>query len=380
VYDSRGRVTGLIDGVVRQEIPMSLYCNGTVTISFPSDICSFEFVGTDEGTYGAEIISVKDGNTTAFTAIDIPTSDDAAHQYTINWPALSQSEEGATVLVDAEGDGAIDRVFSSDIELTGPEFVEKTSPTYPTYALTITTGENGTAFPSLGTYACSANAAVQVIAIPDEGYVLDYWELDSVNAGSNNPYTVLMQENHTLSAVFRLGIYDIAVTNVSPSKTVVGQDYSLNTNVTAANQGDFPETFNVTLYANTTAIETKEITLEGGASTTIAFTWNTTGYAKGNYILNACAWPVLGEVNVEDNTFNYGTVMVTVLGDANGDRTVNVLDLISIVNHLGHTNGDGHTPYSTDWYKCMNTDIKEDGAHNVLDLILCASHLGESWS
>jgi outer membrane protein assembly factor BamB len=46
--------------------------------------------------------------------------------------------------------------------------------------------------------------------------------------------------------------HDVAVTNVVPSKSVVGQGYSLNINVTAANQGDYTETFNVTTYYNLT--------------------------------------------------------------------------------------------------------------------------------
>jgi len=49
--------------------------------------------------------------------------------------------------------------------------------------------------------------------------------------------------------------YDVAVVNVTPSKTVVGQGYSLNINVTAANQGDYTETFNVTAYANAVGVD-----------------------------------------------------------------------------------------------------------------------------
>jgi len=88
---------------------------------------------------------------------------------------------------------------------------------------------------------------------------------------------------------------------------------------------------------------------------------------------------VINERNTANNRFVFGIIAVTILGDVNGDKTVNVLDLILIVNHLGHTNGDGHTLYSSDWYKCMNTDVQGDNAHNVLDLILCANHLGQHW-
>jgi len=41
---------------------------------------------------------------------------------------------------------------------------------------------------------------------------------------------------------------DVAVTNVTPSKTIVGQDYCMSINVTVQNQGGTTETFNVTAY------------------------------------------------------------------------------------------------------------------------------------
>jgi len=45
------------------------------------------------------------------------------------------------------------------------------------------------------------------------------------------------------------GVHNVGITNGSPCKTVVGQGYALNVNVTAANQGDFTETFDVILFA-----------------------------------------------------------------------------------------------------------------------------------
>jgi len=75
-------------------------------------------------------------------------------------------------------------------------------PPPPTYSLTITTTVGGTTNPAPGTYTYTANASVQVTAIPNADYAFDHWELDTVNVGSANPYTVLMDNNHTLKAVF----------------------------------------------------------------------------------------------------------------------------------------------------------------------------------
>jgi parallel beta-helix repeat protein len=43
---------------------------------------------------------------------------------------------------------------------------------------------------------------------------------------------------------------DIAITSVRPSKAVIGQGYTASADVMIENQGDFAETFNVTLYAD----------------------------------------------------------------------------------------------------------------------------------
>lgn len=202
IYDSEGRVTGLVNGEVKEEIPGSAYTNGTIMLLYPNETYRYELVGIHSGTYRLLTISVENVDATTFNATDIPTSPGANHQYTIDWVTLSLGEEGVNILVDADGDGLIERIFSSDNELTDGEFIEKTSPTYPTYALTIITGEGGTTYPPPGTYACSDNSTVHVTAIPETGYIFDYWELDGINVGSDNPYAIFMNENHTLKAFF----------------------------------------------------------------------------------------------------------------------------------------------------------------------------------
>jgi uncharacterized protein YlzI (FlbEa/FlbD family) len=111
---------------------------------------------------------------------------------------------------------------------------------------------------------------------------------------------------------------DIAVTAVTPAKTVVGQNYSCNVNVTITNQGGYEETFSVTAYANQTAIGIQALVLSAGNSTTIVFEWNTTGFAKGNYTMKTIASTVTGETDTSDNTLTDGTILVTKVGDIGG--------------------------------------------------------------
>ncbi len=186
--------------------------------------------------------------------------------------------------------------------------------------------------------------------------------------------------------IYRYALYGIAVRSIAFQKTVLGlsdrtRNFTCSINVVVVNIGLPTATFNVTLYANLTKISSKAITLESGYTSTIVFGWRADNdtFEYGNYDIAAVADFVLGDPDPADNTLVGGKILVTIPGDCKSDGVINVLDLIVVAGHLGHTNGDGHTPYSSDWYKCMNSDVNCDGEHNVLDLILTASHAGEHW-
>jgi hypothetical protein len=70
------------------------------------------------------------------------------------------------------------------------------------YALNITTTAGGMTAPSPGTYTFPSGTVVNVTATANAGYVFEHWELDTVNVGAGNPYSVLMNQNHTLNAMF----------------------------------------------------------------------------------------------------------------------------------------------------------------------------------
>jgi rhodanese-related sulfurtransferase len=159
----------------------------------------------------------------------------------------------------------------------------------------------------------------------------------------------------------------VAVINVSPFKTVVGLGYCLNVSAIVANQGDYPEAFNVTVYANGTQIEVQPITLENDTSATMTFAWNTTDFAYGNYTLSAYAWPVPEEADVADNNYTCTySVHVGVAGDVSGpmqgvyDGTTNMRDINYLIL-LFNTN-----PSSSNWKP--NADINNDGTVNMRDI------------
>jgi hypothetical protein len=180
-------------------------------------------------------------------------------------------------------------------------------------------------------------------------------------------------------------LHNIAVVDLARvAKIIVGLGSSTKLNVTVINEGLFVESFDLALIANQTVsspITVATMTISGlvpGESRNVTFTWNTIGWADGNFTVIAAANPVPNEKDNADNVRFGGWIFLTITGDVNGDKTVNVLDLISIATHLGHHAAD-YTPYSVDWYKFNNCDLNNDSNINVLDLILCATHLGQHW-
>ena len=165
---------------------------------------------------------------------------------------------------------------------------------------------------------------------------------------------------------FTIGKHNIAVANITASKTIVGQAYSTSTNVTVENQGDRTETFDVTVYANTTAIATQTVTLTSGNSKTITFTWNTTGFAKGNYTIWAYAWPVSGETDTADNTKIGGTVFVTVAGDVTGEGLCDMQDISILVDKFLAE------PKDPRWD--VNCDVNDDHIIDMADISIAVDN------
>jgi hypothetical protein len=196
-----------------------------------------------------------------------------------------------------------------------------------------------------GDYTISASASI----VSGEIYTAD----NSLVAAE--PVTILIQG------------HDVAVTGVFPSKTVVGEGYSMNITVKVKDYGTFNEVFNVTVYANTTAIETREISLTSSASAALTFAWNTTGFVKGNYTINAYAWPVEGEEDASNNLMGR-TITLTIPGDINGDGSVNLQDLVLLANAYRSSIG------TVRWN--ANADINGNLTVDLSDLVILAKNYG----
>lgn len=129
IYDTESRVTGFVNGEVREEIPNSAYFNGILVILSPNESYRYEVVGTEEKQYKLGVISVEPEEANAFTATDIPTASGTIHQYTIDWDILSENKEGAIIKIDSDGDGTFEKTFTANSELTYDEFMLQTATT-----------------------------------------------------------------------------------------------------------------------------------------------------------------------------------------------------------------------------------------------------------
>jgi parallel beta-helix repeat protein len=194
-------------------------------------------------------------------------------------------------------------------------------------------------------------------------------ETGSDNIG-DTPYVISVnnEDNYPLMIPYPC-IHSVAVKDVRPSKTVIGQNFTTRIPVDIANEGHFIENLNMTIYANTTIINTlTNITLASTNSATITFTWNTTGFVKGNYTIMANATIVPNETYTDDNIYTYRIVVVTIPGDVNGNSKVNYEDLFRLADAYGST------PDDDNWDP--ECDINDDDKVNYVDLFTLADYYG----
>jgi hypothetical protein len=188
-------------------------------------------------------------------------------------------------------------------------------------------------------------ATVPSLASGDSTTITFTWDTTGLPEGT---YTVIAKasivydeidvyDNTFVNGIINVaGVHDVAVTDVETFKIVcahtyhpidiIFENYTVSINATVENQGDFPETFDVTAKYDGTIIQTiHDLYLDAHTSTNVTFTWDTHGVAKGSYTITVEA-VLPTDVEPEDNTKTYGPVKVTWLGDLDGDFDVDQFD------------------------------------------------------
>jgi len=170
--------------------------------------------------------------------------------------------------------------------------------------------------------------------------------------------------------------HDVAVLDAESSRAFVGKSYSLSINVTLENRGVNNETFSVRVFANSTSFGSKETTLQSGQYGVSTFEWNTTGFAYGNYSISACVEPIPGEGDITDNNLTRGWILVSIPGDINADRKVDLKDVFAVGKAFGTTR-EGPNPSGRTYV--LNCDINDDGKIDLKDYFATCKNYGKSW-
>jgi hypothetical protein len=174
-----------------------------------------------------------------------------------------------------------------------------------------------------------------------------------------------------------LGEHDVAIINVTTSKEgclplmTGGQGFNISIFVTAENQGSFVENFNVSAYANATLIGSQPVALNPGDNQTVTFLWDTTSFVKGNYSITGTASIVPSETDTADNTYIDGTVLITIPGDIDGDRDVDIFDIVRMSSIYSVAKPDPRYD--------PNCDLDDDGDIDIFDIVAAAGNYGMSW-
>lgn len=175
----------------------------------------------------------------------------------------------------------------------------------------------------------------------------------------------------TARAVVENAEKNLVLTSVEPDRSVVCEGYKVNINVSVKNTGKSQEVFNVSLYARGIEIGKEEATLANGTSTSIFFTWDTSGLIHYDvFDISARIWLIEGEAYSGDNVFSDGNVLISMAGDINGDHVVDIFDIVPVASAFGAV------PTDSEWNAAA--DINGDNVVDIFDMVIIAIHFGDT--
>lgn len=201
-------------------------------------------------------------------------------------------------------------------------------------------------------------------------YWSDYTGTDGNGDGiGDTPYIIDANNRDRYPLMNKRGTHDLAVTSLTISKTVIGQGYSATINATVQNQGSQTQVFHLTISANTSIIQTLTLYLLAGATTTRTITWSTTGWSRGTYTLKASVTIIPAETDTADNTLTRSNIKVTIPGDVDGDRDIDIYDVVKIASAYDAKRGQPRY--------VANADIDCNGHINIYDVVIATSRYGQ---
>jgi hypothetical protein len=174
------------------------------------------------------------------------------------------------------------------------------------------------------------------------------------------------------SVIFGLSsnVVKIALEKMNLTRTVSAYKFPPTLNISIDNKGSSMETFNLTVYANTTSIAFCTISLSGNTSQVYNITLNINKLAQydNGYIISVHLQLPSEEVNLCNNVL-VGDQLITVhLGDINADGKVDIQDVARVVGAFGSY------PGNTKWN--ANCDVNGDNKVDIKDVAIVVSNFG----
>lgn len=105
--------------------------------------------------------------------------------------------------------------------------------------------------------------------------------------------------------------HDVALVNATPSSSVIYQNSTLDVTVNSVNLGVNNETAELSVYASTTLIAQKTISLERCNITSTVLRCDISTVPKGDQVITIRLSPVPGDKDVIDNNYTYGAIEFT---------------------------------------------------------------------
>lgn len=165
-------------------------------------------------------------------------------------------------------------------------------------------------------------------------------------------------------------VHDVAASDTAAQRLFVYQGFNLTLGVGAQNLGNVGENVNVLVHANSSTVGQVATTLAAGEFKPVLIVWNTAGYRVGNYVLQGEVSGVPQDLNPSNNLNTGPTVQVRLVGDTNGDRVVDLDDVLTVAVAWGSTPGTpGWVPQA---------DINGNGIVDLDDVLMTAVNWGQT--
>lgn len=279
-----------------------------------------------------------------------------------------------------------------DVEIT--DVVPSTSWVYQGWPVDVlvTARNNGNISESFSVkayYDGNLIGSIPVVNLPSNGNttVVFHWDTTGVAEGNYTisaeattvPFEYDTTNNYLSDGKVQIftAIRDVAITDVTASRSWVYPGVSVNITVTAKNLGDVLASFDIKVYYDTNLLATRSIVdLPSDTEAIEVFTWVTLGLTPcNNYTISAEATIVPYEFNTTNNVFIDGYVKIRHVGDINGDGKVDMKDIALVAAAFGTV--PGHPRWNPDADITGPTILVPDNKIDMRDVSLVAKNFGQ---